>query len=265
MAGLVPVIAAGAPITARTADGAIASVPPAALIGAVCEICTGAVVMARWWRRARESVPPNDPALNDQPSPSEENRMTAPPELDRDDPVLADLRAQIAALDAEAAGDPAALAADLDAWAGRDERRRDRRLQLERQARERAEYGELLDDPHLAAVVRQYVAAVAEPKVALQYVADHGTFPTNTTAGSGRPNDLRKWWTAIGALARELPEDIPDASRYVRAEIRRWYRARDGYLSAFADRAGVTVPRPELDGPLPHGLGHGLHYSEEAA
>ncbi|MGH4021810.1 MAG: hypothetical protein ACRDT0_21760 [Pseudonocardiaceae bacterium] len=132
---------------------------------------------------------------------------------------------------------------DLTAWRTRDGQRRDRVLAIEAEIRRLREFDDL--DKAYPAAIDAYRAASGEPAEQQRHVARHRQFSPSCRQGHAHLY-LERWSVALAALAAALP-DSPAARRYVDAQRRACYAARQGTLFALARRAGADVPCPEGD------------------
>lgn len=171
-----------------------------------------------------------------------------------DQPVarrIADLRDQIANIEAQAATDTVAGAPDLDAWRDRDERRRDARVQLEATLRRLELLGDIVDDPDLEAAVGEYLVETQEARAALGRLVREQRWAR--TGGGGESNSvvlLQRWWGRLHRLAGLIPEFHEDGQRFLNSQLRDWFSARQTWLVLCARDRGADVPEPELTGQL---------------
>lgn len=210
--------------------------------------------MTRWtWRR---------PAPNDSLLPNFEMETMSTTTYSSPEQKIAGLRDKLTRLATEDAGDPIELAGDANGWARRDQARRDRKLQVAAELQQIQQFGTLLDQPDAMAAIRQYAAATAEARVALPPVVERRDFPGQRLDTKARKH-LDPWWKALRVVGAVLPVGLPDAERWLAAELDAWFAARNALAAAFMMRlsphSGVELPAPELQGDLPGGFIRGVH------
>lgn len=189
------------------------------------------------------------------------------------DPVtdeLAALDTERADIEAAVDRDPYRAADDLPAWHGRENRRRERLVEIEARRRDLEEWGALVLT-HRDAVTRYQ--ATARP-IARRFarLTEHRTWRRDS-GGLGQDRDtgtatraITDWWRALAAFARSLDLDDEQARRVLVRETDAWVDLRNATLQAEVIWAGYDVPVPEagIDGELPGWIRIGAHRTDRA-
>lgn len=171
--------------------------------------------------------------------------------------TIEQLRTRLADLEAADLADPVTLAgADTAAWAKRDQRRRDEKLEVAAEIARVGEYGSMLDDHTTMDAVTEYTRAVAEPRVALRHVVATGNFVGGAMNGAPK-KALETWLRELHRAAPFLALDVnDDAQRWFSTQLSEWATAREQLVSAYLHNLGRNNPVevPSLLGELPGGF-----------
>lgn len=168
--------------------------------------------------------------------------------------------------------DPIRAARDVAQWHDRDTARRRRLAEIEREIRDRQEYGALVDSPAAMRAISTYLGVARGVAQKHRYVTEHRVYSEThnegTVKGQGGHRDIEKWWTELTKLARSLPEG-DDARALIARELDAWFTLRNSWAIArvaWTDNASA-VPSPEATGgrgDLPPWIGYGVRRTDRA-
>ena len=156
--------------------------------------------------------------------------------------------------------DPYRGAEDVSAWHKRNERRGQRRVELEHLVRELQTWGSLFDSHREA--INVFTGAVRPIARELAYVIEHRAYEIDRGRIVKALPFVHDWLQALQAFSMALDHSDENTRRVITRELAAWFTARDGVASAEANHwsGRVRLPHPELgEGGLPDFVRWGIH------